>query len=204
MNWRDRLRAERREAILEAAAEVFAQKGYQRATMRDIARRVGIAPGTIYLYFRNKRHLLLAIADRLIAQRVGQVLAQASDLEPREYVAAVLHERLEFFERNQPFLQALVSEIWTDPSLRRQFFAHVLAPIFTGGARYLEKKVAEGRVRPCRVDVVIPAVAGSIILLSLVRVFVPEHPLAQMSEEDLVDELTRLYLFGLAAGEQAP
>jgi len=199
MGWHESLREQRKEAILEAAAEVFAQKGYHRATIKEIAARVGIAPGTIYLYFESKRALLLSIADRLITQRVSEVLEQASSLDAQGYIAAVLQERLDFFRRNQPFLQALATEVWTDESLRRRFFTQVLAPVFASGARYLEKKVAEGVLRPCRVEIVAPAVAGSIILISLLRIFVPEYTLADVPEDELIEELTRLYLDGLSA-----
>ncbi|MCK4472718.1 MAG: helix-turn-helix transcriptional regulator, partial [Anaerolineae bacterium] len=74
MAWREEFRERRRDIILEAAAAVFAERGYQRATMKEVAAHAGIAPGTIYLYFKNKRDLLLAIADHLITQPVDQTL----------------------------------------------------------------------------------------------------------------------------------
>src|SRR4029450_3660722 len=62
---RARLVAVRREHILDAATRVFAAKGFDRATIRDVARRAGVADGTIYNYFPNKAALLLGILDRL-------------------------------------------------------------------------------------------------------------------------------------------
>jgi len=197
MAWREELRQRRRDMILEAAAAVFAEKGYQRATMKEVAARAGIAPGTIYLYFKNKRDLLLAIADRLIAQPVDQALAGASHLDAREYISTILRGRIHFARENRALLQALVTEIWTDPVLKERFFARVIGPIFASGARYLGMQVEAGRLRPCRVEIVIPAVAGSIIFLSLMRALVPEHILPDISDDELVDELTRLYLYGL-------
>src|SRR5919107_3191422 len=55
----------RREQILEAATRVFAEKGFRRATTRDVARTAGVSEGTIYNYFKNKDALLMAILDRL-------------------------------------------------------------------------------------------------------------------------------------------
>lgn len=57
------LRAERRAAILAAAAEVFAESGYRRARVADVAARAGIGKGTIYEYFRSKQELFLAVFD---------------------------------------------------------------------------------------------------------------------------------------------
>jgi len=202
VGWQETLREQRREAILEAAAEVFAEKGYQRATMREIAARVGIAPGTIYLYFRSKRDLLLAIADRLIGQAVDQALAQAAHLDAEDYIAAILWDRIRFARENRAFLQALVTEVWTDPELQERFFTQIIGPIFASGSRYLQAQVAAGKLRPCRVEIVVPAVAGAIVLVSAMRALVPEHLLPGISDDELVGELTRLYLYGLIPREE--
>lgn len=187
----------RRAEILEAAAAVFGEKGYERATMKEIAARAGIAPGTIYLYFKNKRDLLLAIADSLIAGPVDQTLAEVVDLEAGDYIAAILRNRLQFARENRAFLQALVTQIWTDRELRERFFAQIMGPLLAVGARYLQMQVKGGKLRPCRIDVVVPAVAGSIVILSALRALMPEQLLPGVSDEELIDELARLYLYGL-------
>src|SRR5260370_38849477 len=55
----------RRNQILDAATQVFAQKGFHRATIKEIARVAGIADGTIYTYFASKTDVLLGILNRL-------------------------------------------------------------------------------------------------------------------------------------------
>ena len=57
------LRARRAAEIIQAAAEVFAEKGYQGARVIDVARRAGIGKGTVYEYFHNKQELFLAVFD---------------------------------------------------------------------------------------------------------------------------------------------
>ena len=58
-----RQRSDKRVRIVDAAVGVFAEKGYRSARISDIARRAGVADGTIYLYFRNKEDLLLTIFE---------------------------------------------------------------------------------------------------------------------------------------------
>lgn len=53
----------KRTLITDAAVEVFAEKGFHQARISDIARRAGVADGTIYLYFKNKEDLLLSIFE---------------------------------------------------------------------------------------------------------------------------------------------
>lgn len=148
-------------------------------------------------YFKNKRDLLLAIADSLIAGPVDQTLAEVVGLEAGEYIAAILRNRLRFARENRAFIQALVTQIWTDQGLRERFFAQIMGPLLAVGAHYLQTQVAEGKLRPCRIEVVVPAIAGSIVILSALRALMPEQLLPGVSDEELVDELTRLYLDGL-------
>ncbi len=56
-------RADKRALISDAAVQVFAEKGFHQARVSDIARRAGVADGTIYLYFKNKEDLLLSIFE---------------------------------------------------------------------------------------------------------------------------------------------
>src|ERR687894_1280182 len=62
---RDLVVRARREQIVGAAMRVFAEKGFRRATTREVAREAGVSEGTIYNYFEDKDALLLTILDRL-------------------------------------------------------------------------------------------------------------------------------------------
>jgi TetR/AcrR family fatty acid metabolism transcriptional regulator len=56
-------KADKRTLITDAAVEVFAEKGFHQARISDIAKRAGVADGTIYLYFKNKDDLLLSVFE---------------------------------------------------------------------------------------------------------------------------------------------
>jgi TetR/AcrR family transcriptional regulator, fatty acid metabolism regulator protein len=62
----------RRDAILDAATHVFAERGFFAAQVADVAARAGIAAGTVYLYFRSKDDLLISIFDRTMAEALAE------------------------------------------------------------------------------------------------------------------------------------
>jgi len=64
--------ADKRRRILEAAVGVFARKGYFAARVSDIAKRAGVADGTIYLYFRNKEDILVRLFDEVMSEHVEE------------------------------------------------------------------------------------------------------------------------------------
>jgi TetR/AcrR family transcriptional regulator, fatty acid metabolism regulator protein len=75
-------RNDKRSLITEAAIEVFADKGFHQARVSDIAKKAGVADGTIYLYFKNKEDLLLSIFEQKMDELLtglGQVLAHTDD-----------------------------------------------------------------------------------------------------------------------------
>src|SRR5436190_8072866 len=63
---------DKREAILRAAVNVFARRGYFNAKVADIAREAGIADGTVYLYFKSKDEVLHSIFDRAMAEFIAE------------------------------------------------------------------------------------------------------------------------------------
>jgi TetR/AcrR family transcriptional regulator, fatty acid metabolism regulator protein len=64
--------AARRDAILRAAIDVFAERGYFNAQVADVARAAGVAAGTVYLYFRGKDDLLVSIFERTVRDRLTE------------------------------------------------------------------------------------------------------------------------------------
>ena len=69
----DENRQDKRTAILQSAIEVFAEKGFHRSRVSDIARRAGVADGTIYLYFKSKDDILITIFE----EKMEQLLKEA-------------------------------------------------------------------------------------------------------------------------------
>src|SRR6266849_558644 len=64
--------APKREAILRAATDVFAGRGFFNAQVADVARAAGVAAGTVYLYFRSKDDLLVSIFERTMREALAE------------------------------------------------------------------------------------------------------------------------------------
>jgi TetR/AcrR family transcriptional regulator, fatty acid metabolism regulator protein len=70
----------KREAILRAAIDVFADRGYFHAQVADVARAAGVAAGTVYLYFRSKDDLLASIFERSMREALAEARATAVEV----------------------------------------------------------------------------------------------------------------------------
>jgi TetR/AcrR family fatty acid metabolism transcriptional regulator len=91
-------KADKRDAILRAAIETFAAKGFFNAQVADVARGAGVAAGTVYLYFRGKDDLLISIFERTMKEAIAagreSVAARTSPLDQLREIAKLHLERL--------------------------------------------------------------------------------------------------------------
>jgi len=67
-----------RQRLLDAAADVFAERGYEGATLADIARKAGFTTGAIYSRFRDKAELLLAVVERILESQQDAAVEAAT------------------------------------------------------------------------------------------------------------------------------
>jgi AcrR family transcriptional regulator len=94
-------RPKREAELLKVAAEVFWAKGYQGATVQDIADAMGVLKGSLYYYIESKEDLLFRIFDASHADALGIVEAvQADDVPPIERLRVFLHDFIVFYLEN--------------------------------------------------------------------------------------------------------
>src|SRR5690348_8968215 len=90
---------DRREQIIDAAMRVFAEKGFARATNRDIAREAGITTGLIYYYFKSKEDLLrAALEERSPIQVMTQITPEMLEQPPEVLLPLVIERVLHLVE----------------------------------------------------------------------------------------------------------
>jgi TetR/AcrR family transcriptional regulator len=104
---RERERAARKELIIDAAEEVIRRNGFENATMDEIAKEAEVGKGTLYLYFKNKASIYLAISERgskMLNQKLGKVLLM--ELPGLDLIKKLGHVYLEFVQENPIYFTA--------------------------------------------------------------------------------------------------
>src|SRR2546429_453619 len=126
--------AARRKQILDAATQVFAEKGFHRATIKEIARVAGIADGTIYTYFASKDEVLIAVLDRLneTTERQQQLVLEGEQ-DLKGFFRAYLRQRMALLWPNAEVFRAVLPELLVNGELRKQYYEQVIAPTIAVG-----------------------------------------------------------------------
>jgi AcrR family transcriptional regulator len=141
--------AARREAILEAALDEFSARGFAAARLEDVARRAGVAKGTIYLYFDDKE----ALFQELVRFQIGPVMSAfetvlASPLPLKSLIdqAIEIFTREVFGTRRKQVIRLIISEGPRFPALAEFYYREVLGPIFKAVRVRLQRAFEDGEI----------------------------------------------------------
>lgn len=193
----EQLISARRDQILDAAAAIFARKGFHPATIKDVAQEAEIAAGTIYNYFENKTALLLGIFDRM-QQSVQQddLLDSAEEMDLRSFMRVFLSQPLVTLKADDfELFRIVVSEMMVNDELRTLYQEQILNPTLLFAEQMLQKWVDRGLIRPVDAGLAVRAISGMVMGLMIESIL--GDPLLESKWNDLPDFLTGLLLDGL-------
>jgi AcrR family transcriptional regulator len=193
---REQLIEARRNQILDAAAAVFAQKGFHRATTKDIASTAGVSEGTIYNYFTNKADLLIGIMTRLAEiPQLDADLASGLQVDVKAFFANVLHHRIGPMQENEEMIQAILPEVFVNPELRERFYQQFVLRIAAMLEQYVGRRVELGHVRPVDVPLTVRVIQGMLVGLLVMRILGDDILLSRW--DDVPETIASLIFDGL-------
>lgn len=100
---KQREKEEKRNLILEAAKDIFLEKGYYETSMRNIAERIEYSPGTIYLYFKEKDEIFHALHEEGFRKLFEQMQTLEHVADPFERLKAMGKVYMSFAQKNKDF-----------------------------------------------------------------------------------------------------
>ncbi|WP_260471846.1 TetR/AcrR family transcriptional regulator [Bacillus salinus] len=193
--------SERQVRILEAAIESFSEKGYASTSTSEIAKRAGVAEGTIFRHYKTKKDLLLAIVGPTMSKVVAPFMAKnfVDEILKDEYysaeqfIRAIAANRYEFVKKNTPMIKIFLQEIAFHDDIRENF-----KPVFQ---ELIYKRIAPimahfrecGEIRNLPDATIIRLVSSTLISFFITRfIVIPEHPWDDEKElEDTIQFIMR-------------
>jgi AcrR family transcriptional regulator len=142
-------RAARREAILAAALDEFAERGFAGARLEDVARRAGVAKGTIYLYFRDKEELFQELVRSALSPFVAAIEGALSLDLPLRVVCDRLagsFVREVLGTRRKDIIRLVLTEGRRFPKVAKFYYHEVPARAFAAVRALVQRGVARGEI----------------------------------------------------------
>ncbi len=193
---------EKQKKILAAATEMFAEKGFAGTSTSEIAKKAGVAEGTIFRHYKTKKELLLSIVTPMMVKMIAPFVI--NDLNKvlnhdfdhfEDFIRAMIDNRAKFLEKNRPIIQVFIQEIPFHTELREQFIEHVGIKVMARFIKIIEYYQSKGQICDMPASSVIRLVGSTII-----GYFVTKNVLAAKvgwDDEAEIDRMVRFLLKGL-------
>ena len=132
----------RRNQILDAAVSVIAERGFERTTIKQIAKQAGVADGTIYNYFKNKAAIMTAIVARMTQQERRDLdFAQAAEMDFASFLGTYIPQRFQEMEAEMPALKVVMAETLNNAEFRDRLNAEIYQPLFMLAEQYVQQLI---------------------------------------------------------------
>jgi TetR/AcrR family transcriptional regulator, fatty acid metabolism regulator protein len=141
-------REDKRKRIIDAAVDVFADKGFFGARVSEIAERAGVADGTIYLYFKSKDEILISLFEEKMAEileRFHAMLSEVTDTE--EKMRRYIIEHLTLVAEQPRLMQVLTVELRQSARFMKDYAPHAFAKYLALVGSILEEGQKKGVFR---------------------------------------------------------
>jgi len=134
--------------ILEAAAGLFAKKGFHRTTTKEIAEAADVSEGTLYNYFKNKNDILMGILQNLIEkQKLARSMEISLPINEREFFSVYFREQRKQLDQNFDMAQSVLSAILDDQELRERYYRQLLEPTMKNLERQMDMRIKLGQIK---------------------------------------------------------
>ncbi|KYD07819.1 TetR/AcrR family transcriptional regulator [Heyndrickxia sporothermodurans] len=194
---------EKQKKILEAAVEIFSEKGYSATSTNEIAKKAGVAEGTIFRHYKTKKDLLLSIIAPTMAKFIAPffirdfnkvLLSEYQSFE--DFLRAVIINRMEFAKKNFPMIKILFQEIPFHPELKEQFKEHIINHVIKRLKLIVEEYQKKGEIIDMPPQTVIRLTVSSILGFVIGRYLM--FPEAKWDDEAEIERTIQFILHGLS------
>lgn len=187
-------RTNRKDEILDVAAQLFVEEGYNSVSLLDIAHAVGLSKTTLYHYFDRKETILGTIVVSTV-QKLSEYVDQAvaKHQNPKDRLIAFMEAQAEFFENHQASFQVLLSRVANlhEPKMRdvaiewRANYENTIRNIVQDG-------IAAGVFHTHNSNAVVRAIISSVYWMA--RWY---RPNGKQTPREIAREYAEIYLYGI-------
>lgn len=197
---------DKQKKIIMAAIDSFSEKGYAATSTSEIAKKAGVAEGTIFRHYKTKKDLLLGIIAPLFAKSIAPFVIKDLDkvLDTKyecyeDFLRGMIANRVVFLKHNLPLFKILIQEIPFHPDLKEQFTEHIAKSLFERFEKLVEYYQEKGQVIQIPPSSVIRMTLTTIMGYFFTRYFI--LPDADWNDEKEIERTIQFLLHGLSSKE---
>lgn len=199
----DQKKTDKQAKILEAAIEIFSEKGFAATSTSEIAQKAGVAEGTIFRHYKTKKDLLLSIAGPIATKLVAPFLlrdfAKVLDLpyhQADDFFRAVAKDRIIFARQNRKLLKILFHEVPFQPELMEQIKGLLTNVVISRFEKIIKHFQKQGQIIEEPSWRILRSAASMFIGMIIFHIFIA--PDSSFDEEEEIDRTLDILMYGIS------
>jgi AcrR family transcriptional regulator len=204
----ERRKDARPQELLEAAIDLFVERGYAATRLEDVARRAGVSKGTLYLYYENKEELFKAVVRSNIVPVIGDAEASVAGFDGHS--ADLLRHLIQSWwqrvgaTKASGIVKLVMAEADNFPELACFYQEEVINRGRRAMALMLERAIARGEFRPIDVNQLTQVLMAPMLMLITWKHSVGPCPRSELEPQAFLDTFLDMTLHGLVAAPRLP
>ena len=196
---------EKQRNILEASIKLFSEKGFHASSTSEIAKEAGVAEGTIFRHFKNKKDILLTVTAPLFIKflspyilKDAKKIMDNTELPVDVVLKTIYKNRLELVEKNWDRIRIIFQEATFHPELRESIFNNIAKQARQIVGVFVENRIEKGELRPLPTPTVTRAIFSMMFgYIVFKHLLFPNEEIIDSNDEEEIDIMVDILMNGI-------
>jgi len=186
-----------RNRILQSALKLFARKGYDATTTKDLASAANVAEGTIFRHFPTKKAILVEVATLGWIEILTDLLTELSEMEGYKAVAKVMRKRMAHLRENGDLLRVCFIEAQFHPELRERIQLEVIAKMTDVAEAFFQTAMDKGIYRQMNPKIVAQVFLGMFAIAGFSDQTLMNPEASPLALQEMAEGISDIFLHGV-------
>ena len=186
-----------RTKILQAALQLFAKRGYDGTTTKDLARSAGVAEGTLFRHFANKKAILVEVATEGWVDILTDLLTELSEMGNYKAVAQVMRRRLLNMRKNSDLMRVCFVEAQYHPELKESIQVEVIDKMTDVAEAFFETAMERGIYRQMNPKIVAKVFLGIFAIAGFSEQTILDPNASPQAMQEMAEGISDIFLRGV-------
>ncbi|WP_017652201.1 TetR/AcrR family transcriptional regulator [Fortiea contorta] len=189
--------AQTRTRILNAAQRLFASQGFDGTTTRDLAQAAGVAEGTLFRHFPNKKAILVEVATNGWVEILTDLLTELSEMGSYKAVAQVMRRRMWNLHKNAEMMRVCFMEVQFHPDLRDRIQSEVITKMTDVAEAFFQTAMDKGIYRQMDAKLIAKVFLGMFAVAGFSDKTLMEPDATPQEMQQMAEGLADIFLNGV-------
>ena len=187
------------EKIIKAAQKLFARNGYDGTTTRELAEKAGIAEGTLFRHFTNKKAILVEVATQGWVDLLTELLTELSEMASYEAISHVMYKRMLRLGDNYDMMRVCFMEVQFHQDLRERIQSEIKKKMTDVAEAFFQTAMERGVYRRMNPRVIAQVFLGMFVVAGFSHETIVQPGAKPQEMKEMAEGLADIFLNGVLA-----